>query len=161
MYHLPGDGDARDVVRERAAARGPRHASRPCRRCHYRQGGCGRRAGREPRIARASPHPAKITTHMNMTSQSVRKLLHNCRSNENYWSHAAISLVRLNCEVICPSIRPTTAPPERRLWAPSGPRAASRACVPPSRESCIDNLRVRNHRIIEMILGERPCAMGV
>ena len=31
----------------------------------------------------------------------------------------------------------------------------------PEREFCIDNLLVRIHLIIEMILVDRPCAMGV
>ena len=37
----------------------------------------------------------------------------------------------------------------------------SRTVRPAKREFCIDNLLVRIHFIIQMILVDRPCAMGI
>ena len=41
------------------------------------------------------------------------------------------------------------------------PSASQKSACPREREFFIDNLLVRIHLIIEMIFGDRPCAMGV
>ena len=61
-----------------------------------------------------------------------------------------------------PLYAPGVRPPAGPSPSPAGSRGASPALAPPGeREFFIDNLLIRIHLIIEMILVDRPCAMGI